>query len=68
VHVTDINSERTSDNEIRAVVEVRREGKQPTSAMNHASNPRLALVGAAAEKAKSQLDNEFGKERATIRR
>ena len=67
VHISDVNGDKTSGNEFRAVVEIRREGKQPTAATNHADNPIPAVSGAA-EKAKRLLDNEFGKERAMARR
>lgn len=67
VHVSDVNGERTNGNDIRAVVEVRREGKQPTAATHHADNPILAVTGAA-EKTKRLLENELGKERTLARR
>lgn len=67
VHVSDVNGERHSDNEIRAVVEIRREGKQPNAATNNAKTPHLAIIGAA-EKVKRMLEHDLGKERAAVRK
>lgn len=67
IHVSDVNGDKKSDNDIHAVVEVRREGKQPNAASNTATNPRLAIVGAA-EKVKRMLESDLGRERDQARR
>lgn len=67
VHVSDVNGEKGGTNDIRAVVEARREGHQPNAATNQAANPRLAIIGAA-EKLKRALESDLGKQRDKARR
>ncbi|TVR41389.1 MAG: HPF/RaiA family ribosome-associated protein [Planctomycetota bacterium] len=67
IHVSDINGPKAGEDDIRAVVEIRREGKAPNAATNNGKNPRLAVLGAV-EKLKRVLDSDLGKERDLARR
>lgn len=62
VHISDVNGEKKTDNDVRALVEARREGKQPTAATNFADTPRQAILGAV-DKVKRALESDLGKER-----
>lgn len=64
IHVSDINAEKGGGDDIRGMVEVRREGQQPVAFTNVAPNPRLAILGAV-EKAQRALDRD--QNRATDR-
>lgn len=63
IHVTDVNAHKGGDDDLRAVVEVRREGKQPITATNTAPSAREAVKGAT-EKVARALDSDIGKARA----
>lgn len=67
VHVTDVNGIKNASDDIRAVVEARRQGRKPTAATNQADNPRQAILGAA-EKIKRALESDMGKERDLARK
>ncbi|MDA3962708.1 MAG: hypothetical protein PF961_18130 [Planctomycetota bacterium] len=66
IHLTDSNAEKGGEDDVRAVVEVRREGKQPLAVTNHGPNPILAAIGAA-EKAARALASDQGKARDAAR-
>jgi hypothetical protein len=60
VHLSDVNGDKITPNDIKCVMEARPEGLQPLATTNFANNKADAVKGAA-EKMKSMLDTTFGK-------
>lgn len=62
VHLSDVNAHKGGEDDLRAVVEVRREGKQPIAVSNAGPDPQRALLGAV-DKAVRALESDIGKAR-----
>ncbi|MCL4721991.1 MAG: HPF/RaiA family ribosome-associated protein [Gammaproteobacteria bacterium] len=60
VHVSDVNSHKTTDGDKRCLMEARVAGRQPIAVSENAGNVRQAVDGAA-HKLKRALDSTLGK-------
>jgi ribosomal subunit interface protein len=60
VHLSDENAHKSSDNDLRCMMEARLQGYQPIAISEHAGNMHQAIQGAA-DKLKRAIENAIGR-------
>jgi ribosome-associated translation inhibitor RaiA len=63
VHLSDVNSDKSGDQDKRCLMEARPAGLDPIAVTNLAANVEDAIKGAA-EKLKTAIENQFGRARS----